>query len=68
MPRIELPPEMIADLRGLGTRIQDLERELERAKRAGLDMSDLEARLTELKTLRQGLLNVYGRPKQSSQG
>jgi len=61
-PRLEpitLSPEMEKTLKDMGPDIMTLEFELAKAKRAGLDISDMETKLAELKTIRVGLLKEY---------
>ena len=57
---ITLSPEMAAELKDMGPDIRTLEREVEKAKRAGLDVGDMAAKLAELKKIRLGLLREYG--------
>ena len=57
---ITLSPEMAAELKDMGPDIRTLEREVEKAKRAGLDVGDMATKLAELKKIRLGLLREYG--------
>lgn len=56
---ITLSTEMEETLRDMGPDITTLEFELAKAKRAGLDIKDMEVKLTELKKIRLGLLKEY---------
>jgi len=61
-PRLEpitLSPEVEKTLRDMGPDISTLEFELAKAKRAGLDITDMEKKLAELKKIRVGLLKEY---------
>ena len=61
-PRFEpitLSPEMKKTLTDMGPDITTLEFEIAKAKRAGLDISDMEVKLAELKKIRIGLLKEY---------
>lgn len=57
--RIMLTPEEQTQLEGLETQVRWLRSELQRAKDAGLDVSDLEKTLEDAERLRKGLLKVY---------
>lgn len=59
---VQLTPEQLNDLRALEDTHNLLRQEIERAKSAGLDMSDYEAKLAELEKVRSGILKVYGTP------
>ena len=56
---IKLTPEMEQTLKDMSPDIRTLEREVGKAKRAGLDITDMEKNLTELKKIRLGLLKEY---------
>jgi len=56
---ITLSPEMTETLKDMGPDITTLEFELAKAKRAGLDIKDMEIKLAELKKIRIGLLKEY---------
>lgn len=56
---IKLEPEAEKVLRDMETNILVLEREIIKAKRAGIDVADLEQRFEEMKKLRVGLLREY---------
>lgn len=60
MPEVTLTPEQIQGLKDLADVHKNLSSEIERAKAAGLDMSEYESKYQQLETLRQGLLKVYG--------
>lgn len=57
---VELTPQQIEDLKQLETLHTEIRKEIDRAKSAGLDMSQYEQGLTQLEATRQGLLKVYG--------
>ena len=57
---VELTPQQLTDLRELETLHEQIHAEIERAKSAGLDMTDYEAKLNQLEATRQGLLKIYG--------
>jgi hypothetical protein len=59
---VELTPEQLDDLKALGDAHETLKKEIDRAKSAGLDMSDYEAKLAQMESIRSGLLKVYGTP------
>ena len=56
---ITLSPEMSKTLKDMAPDITTLEFELAKAKRAGLDIADMETKLAELKKIRVGLLKEY---------
>ena len=58
---IMLTPEDQKTLEDLATDIDALERELERAIEAGIDVSEQREKLDAAKSLREGILRVYGR-------
>ena len=57
--KIMLTPEEQSKLEGVDAEVRRLRQELERAKTAGIDVSDLEAGLEEAERLRKGILKVY---------
>lgn len=60
---VQLTPEQLNDLRTLEDVHNTIKQEIERAKSAGLDMSEYEAKYAALENVRAGLLKVYGSPK-----
>lgn len=56
---VQLTPEMIASLHALEETVNVIGQEIERAKRAGLDVSELEDRLNNVESMRQGILKEY---------
>lgn len=60
MPGITLTPAQRKALVASKEQLDAVEREIMRAKRAGLDTAELEARLAEARQLRDGLLREYG--------
>ena len=56
---ITLSKEMEETLKDMGPDITTLEFEVAKAKRAGLDVTDMEKKLAELKKIRIGLLKEY---------
>ena len=56
---ITLSKEMEETLKDMAPDITTLEFELGKAKRAGLDITDMEKKLAELKKIRIGLLKEY---------
>lgn len=60
---IELTQQQIEQLKELEGHHALIAQEIERAKSAGLNMSDYEQKLTQLEATRQGLLKVYGGAK-----
>ena len=59
---VQLTPEQLSELRALEDTHNLLRTEIERAKSAGLDMSEYDAKLAELERVRTGILKVYGSP------
>jgi hypothetical protein len=57
---VQLTPEQLNDLRALEDVHNTIKAEIERAKAAGLDMSEYEAKYAALENVRAGLLKVYG--------
>ena len=60
MEKIKLEPEDIKALKELEPLIEHAREEIERAKRIGIDVSDLEAELNEAVALRDAILKEYG--------
>jgi hypothetical protein len=60
MDPVTLTPQHIEDLKQLETLHAHINSEIERAKSAGLDMSEFDNHLNQLEATRQGLLKVYG--------
>lgn len=56
---ITLSKEMEASLTDMEPDLRTLEFELEKAKRAGIDIVDMKKKFDELKVLRVGLLREY---------
>jgi hypothetical protein len=59
---VQLTPEQLSDLRALEDTHATIRQEIERAKSAGLDMSEYEQKLGALEAVRSGMLKVYGAP------
>lgn len=57
---VTLSQQQINDLKELESLHDNIRQEIERAKSAGLDMSEYETSLNNLEGIRQGLLKVYG--------
>jgi hypothetical protein len=57
---VNLTPEQLNDLRALEDVHKNIKAEIDRAKEAGLDMSEYEAKYAALENVRAGLLKVYG--------
>ena len=60
---VNLTPEQLNDLRSLEDVHKTIKAEIERAKEAGLDMTEYEAKYAALEQVRAGLLKVYGEKK-----
>ena len=60
---VTLTPEQLQALRELGDTHEIIRQEIERAKSAGLDVSELEAKYTALENVRAGILKVYSGSK-----
>jgi len=60
MEQIKLSEEEIKALKDLDPLIEHARAEIERAKRVGIDVSDLEAELNSAVELRDRLLKEYG--------
>jgi len=56
---IKLTKEMEGTLKEMEPDLVTLRFELEKAKRAGIDVADMEKRFNEMKVLRVGLLREY---------
>ena len=56
----KLTPEQEKTLKEMGPDLDALQREIDRAARAGIDVSELQAKLAKTKSLRDGLLREYG--------
>lgn len=56
---IKLKPADITALQDMALSISLLKKEIEKAKRAGIDVKEIEARLIETAKLREGLLREY---------
>ncbi len=56
---IKLDPAQVRTLQDMALSISLLKKEVEKAKRAGLDMTEMEAKLLETTKLREGLLREY---------
>lgn len=56
---IKLDPKDITVLQDMAVSIALLKKEVEKAKRAGIDVKEIEARLLETAKLREGLLREY---------
>lgn len=59
---IQLTPEQTKALQDLDRTITTLKQEIARAKRAGIDVADLEAALDSADKTRKALLREYGAP------
>lgn len=57
--RIKLTPDDRQKLEDLGPDIEALEAEINRAERAGIDVTQLKDDLAKAKTLREGVLREY---------
>lgn len=60
---VNLSPEILDSLRQLGDAHEVIKQEIDRAKKAGLDMTELENQYNQMESVRKGLLSVYGVPK-----
>ena len=58
--KMMLTPEEKKTLLEMEPGLIDLEMELQRAKRAGMDVKDIEEEVKKAKTIRIGLLREYG--------
>lgn len=57
---IKIPKKDLEALEGLVPDIDALERELSKAERAGIDVTEQRKRFEEAKSLREGVLREYG--------
>jgi uncharacterized protein involved in exopolysaccharide biosynthesis len=57
---VQLTQQQIEQLKELENHHALISQEIERAKTAGLNMSEYEQKLAQLEATRQGLLKVYG--------
>lgn len=57
---IMLSPESVISLKDMGPNIRTLEKEIAKAERAGIDVTEAKAMFERSKKLRQGLLKEYG--------
>lgn len=57
---LKLTKEQQKVLEDLGTDVADLEREIARMERAGIDTKDLRERFEKARKLREGVLREYG--------
>jgi len=60
VPEIKLSEEDRNTLLALETDIAALEREIAKAERAGIDVTDLREKFDRAKSLREGILREYG--------
>ena len=56
----KLTPEQEKTLKEMAPDLDALQKEINRAARAGIDVSELQAKLAKTKSLREGLLREYG--------
>ena len=56
----KLNPEQEKTLKEMAPDLEALEREINKAARAGIDVTDLAQKLQKTKSLREGLLREYG--------
>lgn len=56
---IKLKPEQVKELQDMAVSISLLKVEVEKARRAGIDVKEIEQRLIETAKLREGLLREY---------
>jgi hypothetical protein len=59
---ISLTPEQIQQLDAYRNQMAAIATEIERAERAGIDVTDLKAQFVRVENLRSGLLKEYGPP------
>jgi hypothetical protein len=59
---VNIDPETIQKLRDYETTMGQLASEIERAERAGIDVTELKAQFVRVETLRSGLIREYGPP------
>lgn len=60
---VELTQQQVEQLKELENHHALIQSEIDRAKAAGLNMTDYEQKLAALESTRQGLLKVYGGAK-----
>jgi len=58
---IKLPKKRVEELKTSAKVLEDIEREIERAREAGLDVSELEAKAMEVRERIDKLLRVYAK-------
>ncbi|RLJ03880.1 MAG: hypothetical protein DRP08_02825 [Candidatus Aenigmatarchaeota archaeon] len=58
---VKLPKRRVEELKASAKLLEDVEREIERAREAGLDVSDLEAKAMEVRESIEKLLRVYAK-------
>ena len=56
---IKLPKKRVEELKASAQLLEDVEREIERAREAGLDVSELEAKAAEVRERIEKLIRVY---------
>jgi len=57
---VKLPKKRVEELKMSAKLLEDVEREIEKAREAGLDVSELEAKAMEVRGSIEKLLRVYG--------
>lgn len=58
---VKLPKKRVEELKSSAKLLEDVEREIERAREAGLDVSELEAKAMEVRESIEKLLRVYAK-------
>ena len=58
--QIRLTPDEKQELEAMGPDLMNLEIEIKRARRAGLDMEELEVEFRKMKNMRDGMIREYG--------
>ena len=58
---VKLPKRRVEELKASAKLLEDIEREIERAREAGLDVSELEAKAMEVRESIEKLLRVYAK-------
>ena len=58
---VKLPKKRLEELKTSAKLLEDVEREIERAREAGLDVSELEAKAMEVRESIEKLLRVYAK-------
>jgi len=58
---VKLPKRRVEELKASAKLLEDVEREIERAREAGLDVSELEAKAMEVRESIEKLLRVYAK-------